>query len=200
MSERTRPSTLLICCGALASEIVALVRESGWDHMRIECLAAHLHNRPERIPEAVRAKIQAARGTVDNILVLYSDCGTGGKLDQVLEEEGVERIGGAHCYEVYAGSANFAALIRAEPGSFFLTDFLVRHFDRLIAKGLGLDRYPILRAKYFGKYRKVVYLAQREDPDLEAKAAVAAERLGLELEVRLTGYGDYEEFLASRQA
>jgi hypothetical protein len=195
-----RPRTLLICCGALAAEIVALVRENGWDHMRVRCLPANLHETPERIPEAVRGLIEAGRAWADTILVLYADCGTGGRLDRVLEEEAVERIDGTHCYEVFAGPDNFAELLRAEPGSFFLTDFLARHFERLVLKGLAIDRYPKLRDIYFGKYRKLVYLAQTRDPALRAKAERAAARLGLAFEMRYTGHGGYREFLAARQA
>lgn len=195
-----RPATLLICCGALAHEMLALVSDNDWSQMRVECLPAKLHNTPEQIPDAVRRKIRAGRAKFDNILVLYSDCGTGGKLDEVLTEENVERIGGTHCYEAYLGAAAYAALIEAEPGSFFLTDYLVRHFDRLILKGLGLDRFPKLRKKYFHKYKKVVYLAQSEDPDLATKAAAAAKTLGLGFELRNTGYGDYAGFLAAHRA
>ncbi len=190
------PSTLLICCGSLAREITAIVREQDWRHMRVTCLPAHIHNKPEDIPEAVRGKIRAARGTADKILVLFSDCGTGGKLAEVLEEEGVEGIGGAHCYEVFAGGETFAALMRDEPGSFFLTDFLVRHFDRLILAGLGLDRFPKLRDSYFGHYDRLVYLAQRDDSELQDKARAAAQALGLNFEMRMTDYGDYRDFLA----
>jgi hypothetical protein len=194
------PSILLICCGSLAREMTALVRDNGWSHMRITCLPAHIHNTPEKIPEAVREKIHAGRGKAEKILVLFSDCGTGGKLTDVLEEEGVEGIGGAHCYEIFAGGGNFAALMRDQPGCFFLTDFLVRHFDRLILAGLGLDRFPKLRRTYFGHYDKLVYLAQREDLELQDKARAAARTLGLEYELRLTGYGDYRDFLAAKSA
>ncbi len=191
------PSVLLICCGSLAHEITELVRAHSWEHMRITCLPAHIHTTPDKIPEAVRAKIHAARGTVDNILVLFSDCGTGGKLNEVLVEEGIEGIGGAHCYEIFAGKENFAALMDDEPGSFFLTDFLTRHFDRLIMAGLGLDRFPKLRNTYFGHYNKLVYLAQGEDLELQEKAKAAAQTLGLNYEMRHTGYGDYRDFLAT---
>jgi len=190
------PRTLLICCGAVAKEIVALVRENGWENMSVECLPAHLHTAPDRIPEGVRRKIHEARADYDEILVLYSDCGTGGRLDEVLAEEGVSRIGGSHCYEVFAGAKNFATLMRAEPGCFFLTDFLARNFDRLVYKGLALDRFPRLREAYFGKYKRLVYLAQSDDPDLQARARAAAQSLGLEFEMRRTGYGDFETFLA----
>lgn len=194
-----RPKTLLICCGAVAKEIVALVRENGWDNIDVQCLPANLHISPERIPEGVRAKIRAGRADYDHILVLYSDCGTGGELDRVLEEEGIERIGGSHCYEVFAGAADFAALMKAEPGRFFLTDFLARNFDKLVIQGLGLDRFPQLRQTYFGKYKEVVYLAQSDDPALEAKARAAARDLGLAFTMRRTGYGDFATFLAEHQ-
>ncbi len=192
--------TLLICCGAIAREIVALVDENGWDHMEVKCLPAHLHNKPEDIPEAVRATIHGARGSYGRIYVLYGDCGTGGKLDAVLREEDVERVFGNHCYEVFAGTEELRELMAAEPGTFFVTDFLARHFDRLVIKGLGLDRYPALRDRYFGKYRKLAYLAQSHDAELDHLARRAARRLGLEFEKRYTGYGGYERFLAARAA
>jgi hypothetical protein len=191
--------TLLICCGAIAREIVTLVKQNGWEHMHIQCLPASIHNAPKRIPEAVRAKIRAARGRFDDILVLFSDCGTGGGLDRVLQEEGVERIGGAHCYEVFAGTDSFVRLMEEEPGTFFLTDFLARHFDRLVIGGLGLDRHPELRDRYFGNYRRLVYLAQTEDAGIRARAERAAETLSLDFEMRFVGHGGYEQFLLARQ-
>ncbi len=194
-----RRDTLLICCGAIAREIVAVVKRNGWEHMHIQCLPANIHNTPKRIPEAVRAKIRAARGGFDDMLVLFSDCGTGGGLDHVLQEEGVERIGGTHCYEVFAGTDEFARLMEEEPGTFFLTDFLARHFDRLVIGGLGLDRHPELRDTYFGNYRRLVYLAQTEDAGIQARAERAAETLGLDFEMRFVGRGGYERFLAARQ-
>jgi uncharacterized protein DUF1638 len=193
------PKTLVIACGALAREFLAVVERNGWSNLEITCLPAIWHNRPEKIPEGVRRKIRAARGRYERILVLYADCGTGGILDQVLEEEGVERIAGPHCYEFFSGTKAFEEMMEAEIGSFFLTDYMVRHFDRLILQGLGLDRRPELRDAYFGNYRKLVYLSQIEDPRLLAKAKVAAERLGLAFEHRHTGYGDLESFLAARQ-
>lgn len=189
--------TLLIACGALAKEIVEIIRANGWEHVRIQCLPAELHNRPEKIPEAVRAKIHEARNTFDRIFVAYADCGTGGVLDKVLEEEGVPRLPGAHCYQFYAGSKAFEALHAAEPGTFYLTDFLTRHFDRLVVEALGLDKHPELRDQYFGNYRKLVYLAQSKDAALEAKARAAAATLGLEFELRLTGFGELERTLVS---
>ncbi|MFQ5783734.1 MAG: DUF1638 domain-containing protein [Alphaproteobacteria bacterium] len=190
------PSTLLIACGALAWEIAELIRGNRWTHISITCVPAHFHNTPEKIPEAVREKIRAGRGKYERIVALYGDCGTGGLLDAVLAEEGVERIPGPHCYQFYAGRMDFEALMEAEPGSFFLTDYLVRHFDRLIVEGLGLDRHPELLGDYFGNYRKLVYLAQIEDSDLVTRAVQAARRLGLEFEHRNTGYGELGRFVS----
>lgn len=191
------PSTLLIACGALAREVLALFERNGWRNMAVTCLPAHYHNTPGKIPEAVRAKIRENRCRYDRIFVAYADCGTGGLLDAVLAEEGVERISGPHCYQFFAGTADFTALTEAEPGCLFLTDYLTRHFDRLIIEGLGLDRHPELRDDYFGNYTKVVYLAQTKDPELERRAEAAAHRLGLAYAYRFTGYGELEGFLAS---
>jgi hypothetical protein len=182
---------LVIACGALAREVLALKL----DAIDLACLPASLHNRPERIPEAMRAKIRANRAAYDEILCLYGDCGTGGELDRMLAEEGVERIEGPHCYAFYAGEDAFAALAEEEPGTFYLTDFLVRHFEALVIKGLGLDRFPQLRDDYFGAYRRVVHLAQVDDPETTAKARAAAERLGLAFERRFTGLGGLSAFL-----
>ena len=190
------PTTLLIACGALAQEITALIRVNHWDHMAITCLPAQFHNRPEKITEAVREKITAARGKYDQILVVYGDCGTGGQLDVMLAEEGIERIAGPHCYQFYAGQADFEAMMDAEPGTFFLTDYLVRHFELLMIKGLGLDRHPELRDAYFGNYSKLAYLAQTENADLTEQAKAAAAKLGLAFEYRYTGYGELERFMA----
>jgi hypothetical protein len=182
---------LVIACGALAREVLALRLE----HIDVACLPAQLHNHPRRIPEAMRAKIRANRAAYDEILCLYGDCGTGGELDCVLEEEGVRRIDGAHCYAFYAGEEAFAALAEEEPGTFYLTDFLARHFDTLVISGLGLDRFPQLRDDYFGNYRRVVHLAQFDDPEIAAKAEAAADRLGLAYERRFTGLRGIRAFL-----
>lgn len=184
---------LLIGCGALAREIMAVLRKSRWNGIEVQCLPAKLHNAPQLIPDAVRAKIQESRERFEQIFVLYGDCGTGGLLDQVLVEEGVERIAGAHCYEFFAGTEDFTELADDEPASFFLTDFLVRHFDRLVIKGLGIDRHPELLPLYFGNYRRVVYLAQTHSAKHLAAARAAAVRLGLAFEYRFTGYGDLEK-------
>ncbi len=191
------PRTLVIACGALAREFLFLKERNGWDHMSITCLPAKLHNRPQLIPEAVRAKIREMRAGYDRIVCLYGDCGTGGLLDKVLAEEGAERIAGAHCYEFFLGSPDFEALNDEDPATFFLTDYLVRHFESLVIKGLGLDRYPQLLECYFGNYSRVVFLSQVPDPALEEKAQIAAARLGLPLTIRETGLGGMERFLAA---
>jgi hypothetical protein len=188
---------LVIACGALAHEITALRRANGWERLDVRCLPAELHNRPEKIPGAVRELIQASRAGYHRIFVAYADCGTGGRLDQVLREEGVERIPGAHCYEFFATAPVFAALADAEPGTFYLTDFLLRHFDRLVLQGLGLDRHPELFSAYFGNYRKLVYLAQAPDATSSARAAAIAARMGWQYEQRLTGYGALAASLAA---
>jgi uncharacterized protein DUF1638 len=180
---------LVIACGALAHEIAALRQANGWSALDVVCLPPELHNRPERIAGAVREKIREHRPDYSEIFVAYADCGTGGALDAVLAEEGVERIAGAHCYEFFATPAAFAALADAEPGTFYLTDFLLRHFDRLVIRALGIDRHPELQQTYFGNYRRLVYLSQAPRPDAESRARAVAERLGLELVIRHTGYG-----------
>jgi len=188
---------LLIACGALAREITAVVRANRLEQMTVECLPAKLHNTPALITEAVRAKIRKGRARFARIFVLYGDCGTGGALDAMLAEEGVERIAGAHCYEFFAGSPLFAELSEEEPCSFYLTDFLVRHFERLVIQGLGIDRHPELLPLYFGNYKRLVYLAQTRSPELLEAARAAAARLGLAFELRSTGYGDLERALMS---
>jgi hypothetical protein len=191
------PRTLVVACGALAREFLLVKRLNGWDHLTITCLPASLHNRPQLIPEAVRAKIRAERDGYDRVLCLYGDCGTGGLLDDVLKDEGVERIEGAHCYAFFMGLDEFDALAEEEPATFFLTDYLARHFDTLVIKGLGIDRFPELLETYFGNYRKVVYLAQVPDEALTRKAERAAARLGLPLTIRHTGLSGLEGFLSA---
>jgi len=186
----------LIACGALAREILALGRLNGGSPFDLACLPASLHNRPERIPAAVQAKIRDARAEgYDRVFVLYADCGTGGALDRVLAEEGVERLPGPHCYATFMGQAAFLEQAEAEPACFYLTDYLARQFDHLVIEGLGLDRHPDLLPLYFGNYEKLVYLAQTDDPATEAKARAAADRLGLAYEVRWTGYGELADVL-----
>ena len=187
---------LVIGCGALARELLDLVRLNRLDHVTVECLPASLHNTPGEIPAAVAARVAAARGEYARILVGYADCGTAGALDAVLGDD-VERLPGAHCYEFYAGTTRFAEMHEAEPGTFYLTDYLVKHFERIVISDLGLDRHPQLRGDYFGNYRRLVYLAQVDDPSLVERAEAAADRLGLEFELVRTGYGELAPALAA---
>jgi hypothetical protein len=189
---------LVVACGALAREILMLSRgaRGAFD---VACLPAQLHNRPERIAEAVRGKIRANRERYDEIFCLYGDCGTGGALDAMLAEEGVERIAGPHCYEFFAGESAFAAMMDDQPGTFFLTDFLARHFERLVIEGLGLDRFPELRDDYFGAYTRLLYLAQTDDSSLDVLAEAAARRLGLAYERHFTGLGGLAGFIDKAQ-
>jgi Protein of unknown function (DUF1638) len=192
------PRTLLIACGALAREVLALIALNGWSHMTVTCLPAKLHNMPARIPELVRAKIRSGRKQYERIWVLYGDCGTGGLLDRVIEEEGAQRVPGPHCYAFYRGVEAFLAEADADPTCFYLTDYLARHFERLVIQGLGMDRHPELLSLYFGNYTTLVYLAQTSDPGLERKAKAAALRLGLAYQHQPTGYGELASFM--RQA
>lgn len=190
------PSVLVIGCGALARELLEVVSRNSLTDIRVECLPAILHNRPEKIAGAVRARLKAAQG-FDHVFVAYGDCGTGGALDAVLDEFAVERLPGAHCYQFFAGIDAFDQLHEDEPGTLYLTDYLTRHFDRLIWRGLGLDRWPDLLQDYFGNYQRVVYLAQTDDAGLTDMAQLAAERLDLDFERRLVGYGEMEPALVT---
>lgn len=228
-----RPRTLVIACGALAHEMKAIVSQNGLDRVTVECLPAALHNRPQEIPDAVRARIRRARsgstarrpaagqpgalvddelldGDVqvvrgdadddahyDQIFIGYADCGTGGLLERVCAEEGVEMLAGAHCYQFFATAPRFDELQDHEIGSFYLTDFLVKHFDRLVWQGLGIEQHPELLPMYFGNYTRLVYLAQTDDPSLVERAEAAAARLGLSLVVEPTGYGELETTMVS---
>ncbi len=185
-----RGRVLILACGALAREITALIRLNGWDHMDLACLPAILHNTPDRIPAAVRKAILDHRGEYERILVGYGDCGTGGALDAVCAELGVERLPGPHCYAFFSGVDDFLSRAEAEMGAFYLTDFLARQFDAFVVRPLGLDRHPELREMYFAHYDRVVYLAQTDDPVLTAEARRAADRLGLDFERRFTGFGE----------
>ena len=178
---------LVIACGAIATELVRIKKLNQWDHIEFQCLPPDLHNSPDQLPAAVKAKIESQSKLYKDIFVAYADCGTGGALDKVLDEYGIERIPGAHCYEFFSGSDQFNAIAEEEPGSFYLTDFLVRHFDRLVVKGLGMDRLPQLIPVYFGNYKRIVYLAQTESPKLQAMARVHADYLGLEYKYHFCG-------------
>lgn len=184
----------MIGCGALARELLHVIRTNRLDNVRVECLPAVLHNHPEKIPGAVRAKLEAAESNL-TVFVAYGDCGTGGRLDAVLDEFAVERLPGAHCYQFFSGLEAFEDMHEEEPGTLYLTDYLARHFDRLIWRGLGLDRWPGLLGDYFANYRRVVHLAQTNDPEREVDARRAAQRLGLEYERKMVGYGEMEPAL-----
>jgi hypothetical protein len=193
----TRTATLVIACGALAREIAALRRANSWSALDVRCLPAELHNRPERIAPAVRDAIRESRPRYAQIFVGYGDCGTRGELDAVLKEEGVERLAGAHCYEFLATAPVFAQLADAEPGTFYLTDFLLKNFERLVVKPLGLDRHPELKCEYFRHYRKLVYLAQAPRPGAIEAAQRIARSFGFEFDYCFTGYGELGSRLAA---
>ena len=180
---------LVIGCGALAEELSALKKANQWTAVDIKCLDAALHNLPERIADRLEVALTQQHAHYDNIFIAYADCGTGGAVDRVADQFNAQRLPGAHCYEFYATSPVFAALAEAEPGTFYLTDFLVRHFERLVIQEMKLDKHPELEEMMFGHYRKVVYLAQIEDSQLRVEAERAAARLKLPLEVVTTGYG-----------
>ncbi|MEC8439993.1 MAG: DUF1638 domain-containing protein [Pseudomonadota bacterium] len=180
---------LVIGCGALAEELSALKRANQWTALDIKCLDAALHNRPEQIADRLESVLAQYHAEYTNILIAYADCGTGGAVDRVARQFNAQRLPGAHCYEFYATSPVFEALAEAEPGTFYLTDFLVRHFDRLVIEEMKLDEYPELEEMLFGRYRKVVYLAQVDSSELLQQAEWAARRLKVPLEVVTTGYG-----------
>ncbi len=180
----------LICCGALAREVLALKEKYAWD-AEVLGVSAALHFHPKRIPAAVHKRLAAVKAAYDRVVVVYGDCGTGGMLDQLLAAEGVERVAGPHCFEMYAGE-QFESLMAEQLGTFFLTDYLLQSFDHLVIEELGLDRFPELRADYFGNYTRAVYLAQTDAPALKARAQWAADYLGLPLEVKQVGYGALE--------
>jgi hypothetical protein len=179
---------LIIACGALAHELVALIKLNDWQHLDITCLPAELHNTPSKITAAVVDTIKRKQPDYAGIFVAYADCGTGGALDAALAQfDSVERIPGDHCYEFFAGRNHFLKLASDEIGTFYLTDYLARNFQRLIIKGLKIDRHPELQAMYFAHYKKLVYLAQTDNPQLDALARQAAAQLELEYEKVDTG-------------
>jgi len=188
--EAERPDVLVLACGAIAREVLAVIEMNGWEHVTVRCLPAKLHTTPRDIPAAVDAKLTELAGRYERTFVAYADCGTAGALDPVLERHGVERLPGAHCYGFLAGNDAWDAMQEEDPATFYLTDFLARHFDALVWRGLGLDRHPELLPDVFGNYRRLVYLAQTDDPALLGRAQAAADRLGLRFEHRRTGYGE----------
>ena len=179
---------LLIACGALAREIIAIKDANGLDHLDLQCLPAILHNHPDRIVPAVREAVAKYRDAYAQLFVIYADCGTGGQLQSACAEMGIQMVAGPHCYSFFEGNEVFAG--RDEMTAFYLTDFLVRQFDAFVWEPLGLGRHPDLRDMYFGNYEKLVYQAQTDDAALTEKAKACAERLGLAFERRFTGYGD----------
>ena len=195
----TAPAPMLvIACGALARELVAIKQANGWRHMHIKCLDARLHHRPALIAGRLREQIALARGHFRRIFVAYADCGTYGEIDRLLAEEpDIQRLPGLHCYEFYAGALRFERLCDEEPGTFYLTDFLARFFDRFVMGALMLDRHPELQESFFGNYRRLVYLSQTRDAGLLAAARRAAETLKLEFHHIHCGYGALATSLAA---
>ena len=191
---------LLIACGALAREILAITKGHSWHHMDLTCLPALLHNAPDKITDAVRACVAKHRDSYQNIFVVYADCGTGGQLQSACDDMDVKMIAGPHCYSFYEGNERFSNEHADEITAFYLTDFLVRQFDAFFWKPMGLDRHPNLRDIYFKHYTKLVYQAQTDDPALTEKARDCASRLGLAFERRYTGYGDLETVLRDQSA
>ncbi len=187
-----RPEKLrVIACGMIAREVLAVNQQLGFEHVDLKCLPAAYHHFPERIAPAMDAAILEARAEgYQHIFVGYADCGTGGELDKICEKHNVERIAGPHCFSFYMGNEQFEAADDDFLTTFFITDFLARHFDTFMKRPLGLDRHPELREMYFANYTRALYLAQTDDPELDEKAREAATFLGLEYERQFTGFGD----------
>ena len=196
------PRLLVIACGAIAREVLAVVRLNRWTNVTLRCLPGKLHNTPQWIAGRVEEKLREAEaeGCWERVFVAYGDCGTGGELDRVLDAADAERLPGDHCYAFFAGVDDWLAMHETEPRTFYLTDFLCRHFDRFVVEGLRLDTHPELLPAYFGNYVRLVYLAQSRSPALLRRAREAATYLGLELEVRHTGYGDLRPALERQVA
>ncbi|HEU4985755.1 MAG TPA: DUF1638 domain-containing protein [Rhizobiaceae bacterium] len=196
MERTNNKKVLVIGCGMIAREVLAVKEQLGLDHLELTCLPAELHYYPDRIPPALDKAIEKARHEgYDNIFVGYADCGTGGLLDRICEKHGVERLAGPHCFAFYQGLEAFSRVEEDDMTSFYMTDFLCRHFDAFFMRPLGLDRHPELIKDFFGNYEKVIYLAQTDDPELEKVALDAAKLLGLKYERRFTGYGDLKREL-----
>ena len=189
MSSDSRP--LIIACGALVSELRSVLVASGIeDSVEVKYLPANLHNRPENIAPQVEEIL--ASSSKRRVFVAYADCGTGGHLDLVLAKyPKVERLPGAHCYEFFAGTNEFMSAHDEEPGTFYLTDFLAKHFDALVWQGLGLDEHPELRETYFGNYRRVLLLSQTNNVEIVSAGRLAAQKLGLEFEHRHVGLENF---------
>ncbi len=188
-------TTALVICGALGREVKDIVDRRQWD-VDIYGVSALLHLYPSRIVDELREKLYQLRPRYEKLVVVYGDCGTTGKLEPLLEEVGAHRLRGPHCYEMYAGAEQFTQISEERPGTFFLTDWLVRNFDRAVVKGLGLDRHPDLKPMLFGNYEAVLFLRQVPNPRLAEKARDIAGYLELPLEIRDVGLGELEERLA----
>lgn len=186
---------LIIGCGALAHEINEIIKLNDWDNVRLQCLNADLHNTPKILPAKIKESIDSNINDYSKIFLAYADCGTGGLIDLILKDYDVERLDGAHCYEFYSGSSVFEELSEKEIGTFYLTDFLVKNFDRLVVDGLGIQKYPALKEEYFKNYKNVVYLAQKQDNVLESKARECADYLNLEFSALFTGLNNLENQL-----
>ena len=205
MSTDIKKTVNIIACGALANELVALKSLNDWQHFNVDCVPAKYHSTPDLIPDAVREKIaKFSRENDGEILIAYGDCGTGGELDRIIEDSNAKgiktsRLPGAHCYQFFAGQQEFEDLHEAEIGTFYLTDFLTQHFETYVWKMLGLDRKPELLDMYFANYKKLIYLAQTENPELTEKAKIGAERLGLSFERIFTGYGEMQTGLENKE-
>jgi len=188
-------STAIVMCGALGREVKEIVDRRGWD-VDFYGVSALLHLYPSRIVDELREKLHALRPRYERLVVVYGDCGTTGKLEPLLEEVGASRLRGPHCYEMFAGAELFEQVSNERPGTFFLTDWLVRNFERAVVRGLGLDRHPELKEMLFGNYEAVLYLRQVPNPKLAEKAQAIAAYLALPLEIRDVGLGELEERLA----
>ena len=198
LAKQDEPATLqVIACGALARELMVLLDQLPDGVVSLTCLPAAWHNHPEKIVPGLKRKVVAARRKGMQIAVAYGDCGTGGTLDAFLEAEQIPRIAGPHCYEMFLGKVNFDAEMETALGTFFLTDYMVRHFERIVMKGMGIRQHPELRDMYFGQYTRVLYIAQTDCKKLRAKAVQAAVELGLDYEYRYVGYGEFAGFIRS---
>jgi hypothetical protein len=189
-------STAIVMCGALGREVKDIIDRRGWD-VDVYGVSALLHLYPSRIVDELRERLRHLQGHYDRVVVVYGDCGMTGQIDSVLEEAGAVRLRGPHCYEMFAGEGRFAEISEQRPGTFFLTDWLVRNFDRAVIRGLGLDRHPELKAMLFGNYEAVLYLRQAPNPRLAGRAQDIAAFLELPLEIEDVGLGELEERLAA---
>ncbi|MND62218.1 hypothetical protein D3C80_534940 [compost metagenome] len=198
MERSTREKVHVIACGAIAREILAVSRQEGLNHIDLNCLPAIWHAYPQKIVPGLEAAVAEARQNgFERIFFAYADCGTGGEIDRLCEREGIARIEGPHCYSFFSGNGAFHDKADDDLLSFFLTDFLARQFRAFVIEPLGLDRHPELKPMYFGNYKKLIYLSQEEDEELQHKAREAADYLGLEYEYRFTGYGDLTSAIRS---